>query len=243
MDIKEIEYLAGNTLCKGYIAYTPSKEKKPVVLILSTWQGINSFTKSIAMRLVALGYVAFAVDMYGEGKSADNNEDAANLMAPLYLDRILLTNRVLAGYNIAKTLPEVDPQKIGAIGFCFGGLAVLELLRTGVFLNAAITFHATLGASMLGKKVQLAPRATQYNGSLLLLHGYKDPLVSQDEIIALQAEMDQQHLDFELVIFGKAAHGFTNPDVHDKNSGLYFEETANNRGFEIANAFLKEKLS
>lgn len=230
-------YQAGSLDCSGY--YASAEESKSIVLIAPTWEGMSRFAKNIAHEIVDHGYDAFVADLYGEGKVASSKEEAASLMTPLFMDRYLLRERILAAYTEARKL---KPQ-IAAIGFCFGGLTVLELLKSGAELNGVVSFHGTISDTFFGKKAVLAPTASNIQGSLLLLHGYKDPLVPMSDVLKLQEELKRTNVDWQTHIYGSAAHSFTNPESKDTENGMYFEPQSCARSKIALYNYLQERFT
>lgn len=241
MKTQNVDYRAGQTSCIGYLAYQ-EKNNGCTVLIAPTWQGLNGFAKDQAHYLAEMGYIAFAIDPYGEGKNAMTNEAAAELMLPLFRNRTLLRERVVAAYEKARQFPFADATRIGAIGFCFGGLSVIELLKSGVALKGIVSFHGVLGNTFLGHKAEPAPLITPWQGSLLVLHGIKDPLVPPEDLLKLQNEMTQADIDWQVHIYGSAGHAFTNPEAKDDQNNVCFEPLANARSFQSMRNFFEEKF-
>ena len=240
METREHTYQAGSIACRGYFAYPTAVEKPPIVVIASTWEGMNKFAIDQAHELVNMGYGAFVADMFGDGKAASSREEAASLTLPLFENRALLRERIIAAYNEAKKMEECDTSKIAAIGFCFGGLTVLELLKSGTILDGVASFHGVLGSELMGHKANLEKTADQIHSTLLILHGYKDPLVPMTDLLALQKEMSEKNVDWQTHIYGTAAHSFTNPDAHDESSGMYFDKLACKRSMKTLHNYLKE---
>lgn len=243
MVIEKIPYEAEGVRCFGHLEYDGNrKEKRPAVLIAHAWMGQDEFAKKQATELVKLGYAAFVADIYGDEKRVKTPEEAFALMAPLFFNRRLLRQRILAAFETARKLPQVDVSRIGAIGFCFGGLTVLELLRSGADVKGVVSFHGVLGNSINEKKAELAPNAEQIKGALLVLHGSQDPLGTWNDLHALEKEMSEARVDFEFDIYGNAAHSFTNPEVNDRKAGLYYEPKAATRSFKAMQRFFEEVL-
>lgn len=240
MKTKTVEYKSGKTLCKSYIAYEERMTPKPVVLIAPTWRGVDKFAKEKAHEMAKLGFVGFACDLYGNGQTGSNDSEADALMAPLFLDRPLLRERIVSAYEYAETLEFVDPDKKGAIGFCFGGLCVIELMRSGAELQGIVSIHGVLGDVMYDKKAKLAPNAPKYHSSLLVLHGINDPLVPLEQIIKLQAEVAKAKIDWQVHIFGNAGHAFTNPEAN--KNGVCFDPLANERSKILTEIYLTERF-
>lgn len=230
-------YQAGDLKCQGY--YALAKESNSIVLIAPTWEGINHFAKDIAHELACRGYDAFVADLYGEGKVASSKEEAASFMTPLFLDRSLLRMRILSAFHEAKKLK----QKIAAIGFCFGGLTVIELLKSGTALSGVVSFHGTLSDTFFGKKAKLAPMAKEIQSSLLLIHGYRDPLVPITDVLKLQQQLDEAKVEWQTIIYGSAAHSFTNPEAKDTENGMYYEPIACSRSKIALYNYLQERFT
>ncbi|HSW70972.1 MAG TPA: dienelactone hydrolase family protein, partial [Gammaproteobacteria bacterium] len=172
MHKQTIEYQA-ETLLEGFYAFDEKKgsqNKKPLVLISHDWSGCNDFARNKAQKLADLGYVGFALDMFGKGKQGKTKEEKTALIKPLLENRSLLSQRIQAGLKAASSLEIVDTNKIAAIGFCFGGLCVLDLARSGAKLNGVISFHG-----LLNRPEAEAIRPIQ--AKVLVLHGYDDPMV------------------------------------------------------------------
>lgn len=245
MERKVISYEAGGTRCQGYIAWDNdvTDMSRPVVLVAPAWRGLDAFAKSKADELATLGYVGFAIDVYGEGKTASDDATAYSLMSPLFCNRALLRERLFAAYDTAAALDCVDSSRIGAIGFCFGGLAAIELLRSGKVLKGVTTFHALLGDKVGELTATSEPSAPSLPTHLLVLHGAQDPLVSQQDISAFQKEMTQHRIDWQFHIYGEASHAFTNPEAQDAKSGLLYNPVAAERAWQAMRNFFNEVFS
>ncbi len=199
--------------------------------------GKDVFAKKKAENLASLGYVGVALDMYG--REAHSVDEAKALMNPLFMDRAYLQDRVKAGYNMAKELQMVDQQKIGGIGFCFGGLAMIELFRSGVELQAAVSFHAVLG----NDNAKTVPISKTIKGSLLMLHGYNDPLVTKEDIYSIQEELSREKIDWQMHIYSNTSHAFTNPEAHDAKEGLIYNRLSDKRSWLSMKNFFEEKFA
>lgn len=241
MEISSIDYILEGKLFKGYMAVEPdSGQQRPAILIAPAWQGQDEFSKEKARELAKMGYVAFVADLYGNGMYAEKPEEAKALMNPLFVDRKTLRARIVAAYEKLKTLPYVDTQRIGAIGFCFGGLTVIELLRSGMDVKGVVSFHGVLGETKGELKAQTVPLATPILGALLILHGHEDPLVSQADVTSIQNEFTHAGVDWQMHIYGHTKHAFTNPQAHDQTSGLVFNLKASKRSWKAMTNFFKE---
>ncbi|WP_068466543.1 dienelactone hydrolase family protein [Candidatus Protochlamydia phocaeensis] len=239
---EEVTYHIGVETFKGFLAYREEApdQKRPAVLIAPTWMGRDEFACQKARALAELGYIGFALDPYGNGKVAKDADEAMSLMAPLFADRALLQARMKAALGALRQIDLVDAGRIGVIGFCFGGLASIELLRSGASIKGAVSFHGVLGSHRDNIQAKTVPIATPVHGALLVLHGYHDPLVSQADILHLEKEMTDAQVDWQFNTYGLAGHSFTTPNQHDKESGLYFEPKANARSWSAMKRFFEE---
>ncbi|HEX4045369.1 MAG TPA: dienelactone hydrolase family protein [Gammaproteobacteria bacterium] len=232
---QKIDYYDGEILLEGYYAYDEkAPEKKPAILISHDWSGKNEFACQKANRLAELGYVGFALDMFGKGKMGKTKEEKMALIQPLLADRPQLSKRILAALTAVKQLDVVDSARIGAIGFCFGGLCVLDLARSGANMNSVVSFHGLLNAPE-------TPTRT-IKAKILALHGYNDPMVTPDQVVAFADEMTAAHANWELNIYGNTMHAFTNPEAHDSAFGTVYDKQADNRSWLAMCNFFKETL-
>ncbi|MDD2309427.1 MAG: dienelactone hydrolase family protein [Desulfuromonadaceae bacterium] len=232
---KIIEYRQGDSILEGYLAWDDAKTaKRPGVLIVHEWNGINDHMKLRAEMLAKLGYVAFAADIYGKGiRPADPSE--AGKTAGIYKDnRPLLRARAEAGLEELKKQKLVDVRRIAAIGYCFGGTAVLELARDAADIRGVVTFHGGLSTP--------APQdAKNIKAKVLALHGADDPFVKAEEVAAFQDEMRKGGVDWQFVSYGNAVHSFTNKAAGSDNSkGAAYNEKADRRSCEAMKVFFAE---
>ena len=197
-------YSAGNTNMKGYVVYKDSgQEKRPAVLVVHEWWGLNDYAKMRARQLADLGYVAMAVDMYGDGKTASNPDEAMKLAGPFYKDPQLTKTRLDAAMAKLKTYPEVDTNNIAAIGYCYGGYVVLNAAKLGEPLKGVVTFHGDLSGVKPDKNVMKA--------KVLVLHGAADPLVKPQVVDQFKHDMDSAGVPYTFKSYPNAKHAFTNP--------------------------------
>ncbi len=230
-----VEYKAGETTMIGYLAFDDAGAgKRPGVLVVPDWRGLGDFAKEKAEELAGMGYVVLAVDMYGGGLIAQDNEEAAKFAGPLKGNRGEMRARVRAGLDTLTRHPLVLADKIAAIGFCFGGTTVLELARSGAPVAGVVSFHGNLDTPDPAD-------ARNIKGKVLVLHGGNDPFVPPAEVAAFQEEMQRTGVDWQIVIFGGAVHSFTNPKAGvDASRGAAYNETANRRAFRELKAFFAE---
>ena len=227
-------YLDGDVVLEAFFAFDDALSgPRPTVLINHTWVGRDDFVAEKAKKLAALGYVGFAVDMYGKGVLGANPEQNMKLMQPFMADRDMLQKRMLAALAAVKLMPWVDDGKIAAIGFCFGGLCALDLARTGTDIKGVVSFHGLLAA----------PGNTQGNAikaKILALHGRDDPLVPVDQVLAFEQEMTEAGADWQLHSYGNTMHGFTNPLANDPAFGAVYQPDADRRSWLAMQNFLAE---
>ena len=234
MNTEEITYQYEDKNYIGFVAY-PEKELAPLVLIAHTWAGRDSFVEAKAKELAELGYVAMAVDMYGDGKVGSSTEENQSLMTPLVENRDHLKGVIKAALTSGKSLKGVDVNKVAAIGYCFGGLVVLDLARSGTELNGVVSFHGLLMGSEIAKD--------GIRSKVLVLHGERDPMVPLDMVDEFQKEMTQANADWQLHSYGNTYHAFTNPEANDASLGTQFNKDSNNRSWQSMNNFFDEIFS
>lgn len=218
----------------GFLAYDEShKTPRPAVIVAHDWTGRNDFACQKATLLAELGYVGFALDMYGDGRLGNTNEEKMALMNPLASDRKLLQQRVSAAFDAVAGLPEVDAGRIAIIGFCFGGLCALDLARSGADIKAAVSFHGLLGKPDFQQSASIKAK-------ILVLHGYEDPMVQPEQVKAFCEEMTEANVDWQVHMYGHVQHAFTNPQAHDEQLGLIYNATAQMRSWLVMKAFFQE---
>jgi dienelactone hydrolase len=233
---RAIEYKDGDAVLEGYLVYDDaSKEKRPGVLVIHEWMGLGAYEKGRAEQLAALGYVAFAADIYGKGIRPKDGKEAQEF-AGKYRggDRKVLRSRVNAALDLLKREELVDPKRTAAIGYCFGGTTVLELARSGADTLGVVSFHGGLATSTPGD-------AKNIKAKVMALHGADDPFVKSEEVLAFQNEMRKGGVDWYFVSYGNAVHSFSNPAAGNDNSkGAAYNEKADKRSWEAMRKFFKE---
>ncbi len=203
---EEISYSVGETNLTGYLAMPRNAKDLPGVLIVHEWWGLNDYVRERAKMLAEMGYVAFAIDMYGDGKVAEHPKDAQLFMMEVVNDQEAAKARFQAGLAIIKSQPQAHPNKTAAIGYCFGGAVVLSMARAGADLDGVVSFHGALG--------NLAPIASEdIDTKFLVLNGGADPLVTDEQISTFKTSMDNAGLDYTFVEYESAQHAFTNPSA------------------------------
>ena len=229
-----VGYLDGDVLLEGFFAFDDSiVGRRPAVLINHTWAGRDDFVAEKAKKLAALGYLGFAVDMYGKGVLGSCPEENAKLMQPLMDNRQMLQKRMHAALYAVKLLPWVDDDKIAAMGFCFGGLCSLDLARAGADLKGVVSFHGLLGAP-----VNIQGNAIK--AKILAFHGHDDPMVPVEQVLAFEREMTEARADWQLHTFGNTMHAFTNPSANNPDFGTVYHTDADKRSWIGMENFLTE---
>jgi len=232
-----IQYRQGDVTLEGYLAYDDTiKGGRPGVLVVHEWWGINDYIKRRTEQLAQLGYIAFAADIYGKGIRAKTREEARALAGKFRSgkDRTLLRARVNAGLEILKTKTQVDPKRIAAIGYCFGGTTALELARSGADVAGVVCIHG-------GLETPNPDDARNIKAKVLVLAGAADPTVRPDHVVAFGEEMDKAGVDWYLVSYGNAVHGFTNPENGADNAqGVAYNEKADKRSWQAMRDFFEE---
>lgn len=221
---------------EGFIAFParPETEKAPGVLVVHDWTGLHDFARQQAEKLARLGYVALAVDMYGVGQRASNPEEAKALSAPFYADRSLFRTRIAAALELLREQKQVDPKRLGAIGFCYGGTTVLELARSGADVAGVVSFHGGLAPGP-------EPDASAVQCRILALHGTFDPHVPPADVAAFMEEMNKAKVSYKLVAYPQAVHAFTNPEAgNDPSKGAAYNAEAANDAFSEMKRFFAE---
>lgn len=230
----QIEYHDGETVLEGYLAYEETDTQKPLVLVSHDWSGRRQFACDAAERIAALGYVGFALDMYGKGVFGSDTDTEVNaaLMNPLAEDRAVLRQRIRAALVAGRNIPQVDATRVAAMGYCFGGMCVLELARSGADVLGVVSIHGIL-----------APGNTPIEtvkAKVLCLHGHDDPMVPPDQVLAFETEMTAANVDWQLHAYGGTLHAFTNPGANNPDFGTLYNEVAEQRAYQTLANFLEE---
>lgn len=235
-----LDYPADNgaILCKG-VYYTPEGAAGgplPVVLVTHAWDGLVQEVHDKAERLAGEGYIAFAIDLYGEGKTESDSSKLMDTIGPYLEDRALLLSRMQAALAAAKSIPGGDPQRIGAMGYCFGGAAVLDLARGGgEDIRAVVSFHGMLTGNGLDQSGPIAAH-------VLVLHGEDDPLVPPEQVAQFKEEMKARGADWQLVAYGDTMHGFTRPGANNPDFGTVYSARVDARSWRAMLDFFAETL-
>jgi dienelactone hydrolase len=235
---EEVVYTANGDTLKGYLAYDQSVEgKHPGVLVVHEWWGQNDYARKRARMLAKLGYTAFALDMYGNGKEAAHPEDAQKFASEVMQNLDAAEVRFNAALELLKNNPATDAERIAAIGYCFGGGVVLHMARTGADLDGVVSFHGSL-ASMH------QPEPDSIKAKILVCNGSDDPMTTAEQIEAFKNEMDAAGADYTFISYEGATHSFTNPDA-DKfakefNLPLAYNAKADSASWQQMQTFFDE---
>ena len=229
-----VEYKQGDTTLEGYLAYDPGETKRPGVLVVHDWMGVGPFVKGRAEELARMGYVAFAADIYGKNVRPENPKEAREQSGKYKADRALLRARVQAALDVLKKNERVDKKRIAAIGYCFGGTTVLELARSGADIAGVVSFHGGLDNPNPAD-------ARNIKCKVLALHGADDPYVPPEQVAAFEDEMRKAGVDWQLIKYSGAVHGFAVPESgRDNSKGAAYNERADKRSWEAMKLFFAE---
>lgn len=226
-----IDYDQGGQVYEGFLAM-PEGTPKGVVVVAHAWAGQSEFEQGKAKLLASWGYAGFAIDVYGKGKRGETNEECEALMTPLASNRAELQSRLAFALDVAKK--ESGVEKAAAIGFCFGGMSVLDMARKNMAVEGVVSFHGLFGApgntdDKIGPKV-------------LALHGWDDPMATPDDVMDFSKEMSGAKADWQLHAYGATMHAFTNPAAANPDFGTMYDAGADRRSFAACQDFLSEVL-
>jgi len=235
---EEVQYTGGGVTMNGYLAYDDSiKGKRPGILVVHEWWGQNEYARNRARMLAQLGYTALAVDMYGEGKTADHPKDAGAFAGEVRKNMDVASTRFEAAKKLLSDYKTTDKNHIAAIGYCFGGGIVLEMARRGMDLDAVVSFHGSLNT-------QSPAQPGKVKAKVLVCHGDADPFVKPDVVTAFKQEMNSAKVDFQFKSYPDAKHAFTNPAATESgrkfNIPLEYNEAADKQSWEDMKAFLAD---
>ncbi len=238
---KDVTYEGGGVSMKGLIAWDDSTDaKRPGVLVVHEWWGHNDYARGRAKMLAELGYVAIAVDMFGDGKTADHPKDAGAFAGEAMKNLDAAKARFEAAMELLKAHPATDPEKTAAIGYCFGGGVVLNMARLGVDLDGVVSFHGSLGAA---SEAQVG----KVKAKVLVCNGAADTFVSEEAISAFKAEMEAAEVDYAFENYEGALHGFTNPGATAKGEKfgipLGYQQEADEASWASMQKFFDEIFS
>lgn len=242
---QEVTYKDGETVMTGYLAFDPHKlpnpgahvvDKAPAVLIVHQWMGLTDYEKGRAKQLAELGYIVFALDIYGTDDSPTNMQEAGKASGKFKNDRKLFRKRLNLGLDQLKQVEAVDTKRIAAIGYCFGGTGVLELARSGADVAGVVSFHGGLDAPT-------PEDAKNIKAKVLICHGADDPFVSREGIDAMKKSFNDAKVDWQMIEYSGAVHSFTQPMAGDDNArGAAYNAKADKRSWVHMRVFFKEVI-
>jgi dienelactone hydrolase len=232
-----LDYTAGDMQCKGvYFAPTKVDGSLPIVLVCHAWDGLNDEVRDKAGKLADAGYIAFAVDMLGNGKTMSDMADLMPTLTPFFENRAMLLERIQGAVAAAKTIPGADLSRMGAMGYCFGGTVALDLARAGGDeIKGVVSFHGGLEGNTLDNPKTLSTK-------VLVLHGEEDPLVPPEQVVAFKEEMTTKQVDWQLHAYSQTMHAFTRPEANDPGFGAVYNASADRRSWQAMLNFFDEVL-
>jgi len=230
-----VRYSAASREFASYVADDPTRSgKRPGLIVLPEWWGLNDYLRRRARELAGLGYVAMATDVYGDGREAADATEAGTLMNGLFTDMSALNARLQAAYDTLRAHPLVDPERIGAMGYCLGGALSLHMGRIGLPLQGVASFHGALKAAHAAKQGEFKP-------AVLICHGEADGMVPNEDQQAFRKEMDELGVDYTFNSYPGAKHGFTNPEATNKGKKyglpLAYDERTDRQSWEDMKTF------
>lgn len=234
---RPVEYRDGDRLLAGEVAWDDAAAgPRPGILVAHTWAGRGEAEQDKARQLAELGYAGFALDLFGKGVRGTSIDENRELMRPFMEDRGLLQRRMQLALAEMRSLEMVDPERSAAVGFCFGGLCVLDLARTGSDIRGVVSFHGMF----------TAPGNTEGNrvrAKVLALHGWDDPMVPPEQVVSLGRELTAMGADWQIHAYGHTMHAFTNPAANNPDFGAVYQPDADRRSWQSMQNFLAEVLS
>ncbi len=233
-----VDYSSQGVTLKGYYAYDDAKTgKRPGVLVVHEWWGLNDYARKRARMLAELGYAALAVDMYGDGKTAAHPDDAGKFAAEATKNFDVAKARFLAAQEFLARQPQVDGQRLGAIGYCFGGGVVLNMARQGDDLRGVASFHGSLAPATPAQPGSVKARIVVFNGA-------DDKFITPEAVESFKKEMTEAKADFRFENFPGAVHSFTNPDSTEMgkkfNMPIAYNAAADHKSWSELQTFLKQ---
>jgi len=232
---KTVSYEHEGVPLEGYLAYDDAiSGKRPAVLVVHEWWGLNEYARKRADELASMGYVAFALDMYGKGKVTKHPEEAGAWMKAVRNNLQLWQGRAMAGLEVLKNAEQTDPSRMAAIGYCFGGATVQQLAYAGADIKGVVSFHGSLVPAP-------ADAERTVKAKILICHGAADPFTKSGEIETYISAMEKSGLDWQLNVYGRAKHSFTNPDADKMGmAALAYSADADRRSWANMKTFFDE---
>jgi dienelactone hydrolase len=225
---RTVDYEQGGVKLQGFLAWDDSAgAARPGVLVVHEWWGLNDYARSRAKQLAEQGYVAFALDMYGKGKATTHPDQASAWMKQIQMSVDQWVQRASAGLEVLKQQDGVDPDKLAAIGYCFGGATVMHMAYAGLDLDVVASFHGSLPVLDAKSGKTIGPR-------ILAAHGHADPFVPADKVAAFKQALEDAGADWTMIEFGGAKHGFTNPSAGEYGlDALAYDQEADRQSWQM----------
>ncbi len=229
-----IEYADDDTICEGYFAAPEGDAPYPVILIVHQWAGLGAQERETADRLAAMGYAGFAIDVFGKGVRGDPAGDNGHLIGPWFGNRAALLKRLMAAVDVVRNHPHTNNNKIAAMGYCFGGLCVLDIARSGnCEVKGVVSLHGIFAPPNIGEQGPI-------NAKILVCHGYDDPAAKPDAMLALAKELTDAGADWQIHAYGHAMHAFTRKSANAPERGLAYNEHADQRSWRASIDFFED---
>lgn len=234
---REFDYDVNGTVFDGAVALDDTQSgMRPAVAVYHGWEGRSDAQVECARSLAKLGYIGFACDIFGKGIRGDASGDNSALIAPFLRDRAMLRARLIGTVKVVRSLPDVDPSKVAAIGFCFGGLCVLDLARSGLDVKAVASFHDLFRRP---EGLTTAP----IKAKVVAFHGWDDPMVPPADVVALGEELTEAGADWQIHAYGGTMHAFMAVGANRPEAGIQYNERSARRAWSSLVAFLAEAFS
>lgn len=233
---QRIQYRDGETVLEGFVAFDTAKSetKRPGILVVHQWTGQTEYEQRRCRELAELGYVAFALDIYGKGVRPASSNEAGKQAGRYKNDRELYRRRLNAGLDQLRSLPQCDSDRVAAIGYCFGGTGVLELVRSGADIRGVVSFHGGLDSPN-------PEDGNNISAKVLICHGEQDPFVPAPDIAAMKKEFNDADVDWQMILYSDAVHSFTQPMAGDDPSkGAAYNAAADRRSWTAMKSFFDE---
>lgn len=233
--MEPVEYRRGDRIFRGVLADDPARTSpRPGVLVVHEAWGLGDYVKGRAEQLAEMGYAAFAVDMFGEGREAASSQEGLAWTKALRGDVPEMRARIRLAFDVLAARPEVDASRMAAIGYCFGGSSVLELARSGAPARGVVSFHGTLSTEMPAERGRIRAK-------ILSLTGDADPFIPLAQVCGFIEEMKNARADYQVVVYGGVEHAFTNPKAAERGvAGLAYDRLADQRSWNAMHAFFQE---
>jgi dienelactone hydrolase len=229
-----IEYQDGETICEGYMAIPPGDGPFPTVMIVHQWAGLGPQERETADRLAALGYIGFAIDVFGKGVRGDPAGDNGHLIGPWFGDRAALLKRLFAALDCVRNHPQTNNNKIAAIGYCFGGLCVLDIARSGNSeVKGVVSLHGVFAPPNIGEQGPI-------NAKILVCHGWDDPMADPQAVLSLAKELTDASANWQIHAYGHTSHAFTRKSANKPEMGMNYSADADRRSWQASLNFFGE---